>query len=400
VDGEAEALRERRLAVFDDVWQMVRERYYDAALHGVDWRAAREEFRPLAAGADDQTQLYAVLRRMLARLHDPHTRVFAPDEGFNWREPRLLTVGLSVREIGGELLVVSVVRGSEADATGVRAGDALVSVDGAAAGAMVMRRLEEQNAGLEVASARNIAVARLFEGARDSFAEVVFKSSDAREKRVLLRRTLSARTPTLSMRRVGRGIGVAEFNAFTPEIASELARALRDMRGVDSLVLDLRGNGGGEAEAMTDIASLFLPGGTRLGSFIDRAGRVQSEPQTRRAMLSSAHTVEVFRGSVVVLTGARTASAAEIFVAALKDAGRVRVVGENTCGCVLGIRRRHALLDGGMLDVSEVDFRTARGARLEGTGIAPHETVTPTRRDLYAGRDRVMQRAVEMLKEK
>jgi C-terminal processing protease CtpA/Prc len=58
------------------------------------------------------------------------------------------------------------------------------------------------------------------------------------------------------------------------------------------------------------------------------------------------------------------------------------------------------LPDGGMLDISEVDFRTARGTRLEGAGIAPDETVTPTRRDIYAGRDPTMQRAVEMLKEK
>lgn len=399
VGCETEATREERLAVFDDVWQTVHERYYDPSLHGVDWQALRGELRPLAGGAGDRTELYGVLRRMLARLGDPHTRIFAPDERSDWREPRLLTVNIGVREIDGEILATHVARDSEAEASGVRAGDAVVSVDGASAREILARRVAEQSVVETSATARAVAIAQLFDGARDSLAEVVFKSTDGREKRVRLRRVWRVRRPKLEVRRAGGRVGVAQFNAFTPEIAAALARALRDeLREAHSLVLDLRDNGGGESEAMTDIASLFLPAGTKLGSFAGRSGRVEIEPQTRAAMLSSAQAVALFRGSVVVLTGARTASAAEIFVAALKESGRARVVGENTCGCVLGIRRRHALPDGGMLDISEMDFRTPRGARLEGTGIAPDETSTPTRRDLYARRDRAMQRAVEMLK--
>src|SRR5215210_2863898 len=40
--------REGRLAVFDDVWETIRSRYYDPSFHGIDWPACREEFRPLA----------------------------------------------------------------------------------------------------------------------------------------------------------------------------------------------------------------------------------------------------------------------------------------------------------------------------------------------------------------
>lgn len=395
----AEAAREERLAVFDDVWQTVRERYYDPSLHGLDWQALRGELRPLAGSAGDRTELYGVLRRMLAPLGDPHTRIFAPDERSDWREPRLLTVGIGVREINGGIFVTRVARGSEAEASGVRAGDAVVSVDGASAREIVARRLAGQRTLTTSASARGVAVAQLFDGAHGSVSEVVFKSTDAHEKRVGLRRVWRVRVPTLEVGRAGGRVGVAQFNAFTPEIAAGLARALKGkLRDADGIVLDLRDNGGGESEAMTDIASLFLPAGTKLGSFTDRRGRVEIEPQTRAAMLSSAQAIALFRGSVVVLTGARTASAAEIFVAALKESGRARVVGENTCGCVLGIRRRHTLPDGGLLDISEMDFRTARGARLEGIGLVPDETLTPTRRDLYARRDRAMQRAVEMLK--
>jgi C-terminal processing protease CtpA/Prc len=151
---------------------------------------------------------------------------------------------------------------------------------------------------------------------------------------------------------------------------------------------------------MTDIASLFLPAGLRLGRFTDRDGRPRLEPQTRTRLFSAADTPDAFAGPVVVLTGARTASASEVFTAALRERGRARVVGEATCGCVLGIRRRHTLPDGGLLDVSEMDYRTAGGRRLEGAGLEPDERVAPTRRDLQSGRDAALARAFEILKKR
>ena len=116
-------------------------------------------------------------------------------------------------------------------------------------------------------------------------------------------------------------------------------------------------------------------------------------------MLLAADLIRSFHGPVVILTSAQTASAAEIFVASLQEARRARVIGTSTCGCVLAIRRRHVLPDGGELDVSEMDYRTNRGTRLEGSGITPEETLPPTRADLRARRDRARERALELLKQ-
>jgi carboxyl-terminal processing protease len=148
---------------------------------------------------------------------------------------------------------------------------------------------------------------------------------------------------------------------------------------------------------MTEVASAFLPAGKSLGRFTDRNGRVQFEPYTRAVMLFAPDAIKTFNAPVVILTSERTSSAAEIFVAALKEARRARVIGQNTCGCVLAIRRRHTLPDGGELDISEMDYRTASGTRLEGAGLVPDETITLERQDLRDRRDRAIERAIEFL---
>ena len=147
------ATREGRLLIFDEVWETIRERYYDPALHGVDWQALRTEFRPRAAAARDGVEFYALLRRMINRLRDAHTRVYAPDERFDWRRPQFVSVGVRLREIGDELVVAHVDRGTEAERGGVRAGDTVLSIDGVSASAVLARRTRKS--GVRVARKRH-----------------------------------------------------------------------------------------------------------------------------------------------------------------------------------------------------------------------------------------------------
>ncbi|MDQ3755113.1 MAG: S41 family peptidase [Acidobacteriota bacterium] len=385
------------------MWTTLRARYYDPQLHGVDWPTQRTALRPLAAEADSPAAFYAVLRRMLGSLRDAHTRVYPPEERSDWQRTVYPSVGVSVREIAGEVIVTNVERNSEVWRAGVRAGDAVTGVDGEAVRQRLARRLAEESSASTVQAARLQATVRLFDGPLDGPMRVTFtRGEGVRSRTVSLRRTLRTREPTLDFRRMD-GVAVARFNLFTQEIAVELLRTLEreEMRRARGLVIDLRDNGGGETEAMTDIASAFLPLGTNLGRFIDRDGNITSAPQTRAAMLLTAtSTIKNFPLPIVVLTSARTSSAAEIFASALQAANRADIIGEPTCGCVLGIRRRHSLPDGGLLDISEMHFRTARDTRLEGAGVTPDEQLAPSKEDIRAGHDPALKRATDFLNAK
>ena len=386
---------EGRLAVFDDVWETIQERYYDPKFHGIDWQAKRTTFRPVAARAGNSQEFYDVLRQMIASLRDAHTRVYSPDEKFDWWSPRFVTVGLTVREVEGAPTVIQVDPNSAASKTDIRQGDVIVSVDDVPVKDFVAQRM--RNFGLvDEGNIRHRVIANLFEGPAGTNVRVRWVTSKGKQKSTVLQRYWSQRNLGFNNQRKGK-IAILRLDAFTQSVAIDFSKNLPSVvDGADGIILDLRGNGGGDAEAMADVASLFLDEGTNLGRFADRSGaafELQTFP--KRVWRSSA--AAPIKLPLVVLTSENTSSAAEILAEALQAKGRAQVIGGGTCGCVLAIRNRHALPDGGVLDVSEFDYKTASGVRLEGAGVKPDRLVTVTRSDVYSRHDRVFELAIKLL---
>ena len=71
---------ERDLAAFDEVWETVRDRFYDPRLHGLDWQAMRARYRPQAASARSREEMAVVVNAMLAELGVSHTHYYTPED--------------------------------------------------------------------------------------------------------------------------------------------------------------------------------------------------------------------------------------------------------------------------------------------------------------------------------
>jgi carboxyl-terminal processing protease len=389
------ATPEGRLVVFDDIWETIQDHYYDPQFHGVDWQAKRASFRAGVAKASNAHEFYELMRQMIASLRDAHTRVYSPDEKFDWWNPRFVTVGLGVREVEGLPVVVQVDPNSAAAHTGIRAGDAIVSLDHIPVARVIEQRLENASARTD-GRARYRSIASLFDGPAGSWVKVAWTTREGKLKSAELQRYWSQRQLGFTTQRKEK-LAILKIDAFTQSLALEFSKVLPSaLEGAQGIVLDLRGNGGGDAEAMADVASLFLDDGINLGRFADRSG-ASFELQTYSKRLWRVPQLSQIRLPLVVLTSESTSSAAEIMVAALQAKNRARVIGTVTCGCVLAIRNRHTLPDGGVLDVSEFDYRTAGGVRLQDRGVTPDQVMPLTRANFYSRRDPALEAAKTFL---
>jgi carboxyl-terminal processing protease len=325
--------------------------------------------------------------------------VVPPEQRSDWLRPRFITVGVSVREVEGSIVTVTVDRNSEAEAAGLRVGDIIKAIDGKPAGDgwSIAARTSEPRGGINSrAPARNI-----FDGSAGSSALIAWRDRNAGEHSAKLTRKLETRESSVQIRSMNRGVAVVSFDAFSAATAAQLQQLmdskLSRQRG---LVFDLRNNGGGDTESMAAIASMLLPPGTKLGMFFNRNGDIVLDPETSAFSALSARTATHFGGPITILISERTSSAAEIFTSMMQKAGRATVVGQNSCGCVLAILATHSLPDGGALDISELDYRTPAGQRLEGNGVSPDVSVPLTIDDIRNGRDRATEAAILSFKRK
>ena len=97
---------------------------------------------------------------------------------------------------------------------------------------------------------------------------------------------------------------------------------------------------------------------------------------------------------LAILVDQTSYSASEIFAAAMQAIGRARVFGQQTPGGALPAMLR-ALPNGDVLEYAIGDFVTATGQRIEGNGVVPDHVVAPSRASLAAGKDVVLDAAVE-----
>ncbi|ADV67938.1 S41 family peptidase [Deinococcus maricopensis] len=296
----------------------------------------------------------AVLKDLLAELHDAHTNLRDPEGAERLREiQRDLTVprtGARVSKTPLGLLVTGVTPGSPADTAGLQRFDLLTAVNGQSAGSgdgqvdgNAFIRLERASAPLTV------TVARAGQGPRDlTLTPAPLKARDV---------------PTTTWR--GR-TAVIQLPSFLNADAARLFLAELDRAkwsGANALVIDLRYNGGGRLDQCIAAASAFAPAlydaRTPYGAAQYAAVNGKSVPP-----LSARHAQPYERrwtGKTSVLVGENTASCAEVFAYTLQRAGAARVIGAPTKGVLNSAVNFIDLPDAGVLSLTTVRAYDAKG---------------------------------------
>lgn len=168
-----------------------------------------------------------------------------------------------------------------------------------------------------------------------------------------------------------QNIGVISIPGFYNNLAEDVKKLLVELKEqqVDGIVIDLRGNGGGSLQEATLLTGLFIDRGPVV-QIRQGDGKVTESPDT--------DGVSYYEGPLTVLVDRYSASASEIFAAAMQDYGRAIIVGEQTFG--KGTVQQHRGL-GRIYDMFEeplgsVQYTIAKFYRING-GSTQHQGVIP-----------------------
>jgi carboxyl-terminal processing protease len=320
----------------------------------------------------------AAIRGMLASLNDTHTTFISPQDRQRMAETSYVGIGirLSKPEESRTPIIVEVFPRSPAAQAGLRAGDRIESADG---NSTVDLPLTE--------------IVRYIRGAPESTVKIGYSRQGQS-------RTIDVPRAAVEPRRVeggplGSGVGYIRIRTFgtdVPNAVFDQLTALDRARssGIRGLVLDLRGNTGGELRAVANVGGAFFPG-QPLGLSVDRTGTQTPLQAEGRKRISD--------DPIVVLIDRDTGSGSEILASALREHGLATIVGTSSAGSV-GIAQVHDLPDGSAIQVTERRLLTPSGARLDKVGVKPDVEVQTTVTDLETGKDPPLERAVQIVKDR
>lgn len=306
---------------------------------------------------DDAELLESAIRGMVSDL-DAHSEYLDASE---YRDIRMSTtgsyvgVGIEVAKIGGSMRVITPIAGSPAARAGIRTGDELVAIDGAA---IETSRLQDTLGQLRGSAGSSVTLTVLRENV----------AIDHSMRRQIIR------VASVHKEILGQSLGYVRVNQFSEKTARELSRAVDDLRQANGkalagLVLDLRNNPGGVLDSAVDVCDLFLD----TGVIVTADGRSLDSRFSR-----SAHRGDILDGvPLVIVVNGGSASASEIVAGALQDHNRATIIGTPTFGKGL-VQTVMPLSKGRAIKLTTSRYYTPSGDSIHEVGIMPDVTIDDT----------------------
>lgn len=271
----------------------------------------------------------------------------------------------------GEITVVNVYEDSPADKAGLKAGDILYQVDGKDAEG---QELDTVVSWIKGEKGTDVAIK-------------VMRAGEAVET-VATRDVIQVQTVRYEMKEDSIGyIMVSEFDDVTYD---QFKEALDDLeaQGMQRLVIDLRGNPGGNLTTVTDMLKILLPEGT-IVSTEDKYGNVEEVACDGK---------NEFTKPLAVLVNQYSASASEIFAGAVQDYGTGQIVGMTTYGKGV-VQQLMDLNDGTYLKLTIAEYYTPSGRSINGEGVTPDVEVEYEYNADDPQADNQLEKAMEIVRE-
>jgi tricorn protease len=367
-----------RTQVFNEGWRIMKNRFYDAEMHGVEWAVQRTKYAALLDNLVDEEELHTLMMMMIGELNASHTGVSGGPSAAGPSAGTTRYPGFDlVFDPSGYYRVGHIYKAGPADHDylKVRVGDYIVSLDD-----RDLKTTDNYWQRLTFPTTNKLRFVLNDKPSRDGAWEVVI-TPGGNNGDLQYQRWVSDRRAMVDKASNGE-IGYLHIRAMDAPSLRQFQLDLAANRTKKALVIDQRFNGGGGI----DQELLAILAGREYQYTVGRdAGVRQPRPQN-------------FYGPMVVMQNERSASDAEMFPAGFRALGLGKVIGVPTMGAVIGTGS-YTLLDGSAIRTPGSGvWLTKDGQNMENFGVPPDVTIDNTPADHVKGRDAQIEKAVEVLK--
>lgn len=342
----------------------------------LDTEVMKEAYRQLAANYDgdlDANKLSdGAARGMVKAVGDDYTTFLDKEEAAEFNKSLNGEVSGIGAEIGVRNLQPTVLRvldDSPAKKAGLKTGDIFMAVNGTSVAGETASGVADKVTG-EAGTTVKLTMRRGSESLDFSITRAQISDPSVRWS-------------------VSDDVGILTISRFDDNTGSLARKAAKEFidKGVKSVIVDLRNNGGGYLTAAQEVASLWLDNGKTVVTEKSRGQVTETVKASGNPTLKGKKTVVLVNGS--------SASASEIVAGALKDYQVATLVGEKTFGKGT-VQKVINLSDDRILKVTVARWYTPQDRNITKEGIQPNQTVKMSSDDNNAGRDPQMARAKEL----
>jgi tricorn protease len=372
------------LQIFDEAWRRFRDHFYVRNMHGYDWEALREQYRPLVAHVAHRADLNYVIGEMIAELSVGHAYIAGGDMGAPKRSSdALLGATFELNRDAGLYRIGTIYKGQNEEdkyrspltepGIDISEGTYVLAING--------RPLK---AGINPYS--------LLKGAGGKLLELtVANDADGGNRRTVIVNPISSENDLIYLGQIQRNrdyvtqqTGGKIGYLHVPDMGSsgiyEFIKWYYGQIRKQGMIIDVRGNGGGNVSQMLinrlDRTHVF----TDYNRGVDNVGTYPSA---------------VFTGPLVALLNADSASDGDMFPAAFQTLELGPLIGKRSWGGVIGITGLGSLIDGGSVYVPQFGNASATGEwSIEGEGVSPDIEVDNPPEAVLQGKDPQLDRAI------
>jgi tricorn protease len=379
VHMEVDTAAERQ-QVFEEAWRVMKNRFYDAKMHGVNWAMAKDKYESLLPHVADVEELHDLIMEMIGEINASHTGISGgepPDPTHEAAQTHYPGFDLEPDPSGYYKVSWIYKKGpADHDYVKIAKGNFIVSVNGK-----------------ELKTTDNYwRLFNLLPGSRFDFmvnsapkpegawAVPLEPLTQAAQGNLEYDRWVEARKITVAELSKGQ-IGYLHIKAMDAPSLAKFERDLMANLDKKALIIDERFNGGGGIDQ-------------ELLAILNQRHKYESS-QGRDSVVISRPSLAFF-GPMAVLQNERSASDAEMFPEGFRALGLGKLIGVTTMGAVIGTGS-FTLLDGSALRTPGSGVFGAKGQDLESYGVPPDVWVDNGPSDFLAGHDRQVEKAVEVL---